>query len=83
MDGFLDFLLRGNCSILGCFSTFFLAGHRYLALRFIRLNFRLTFFCNFFNYARLIIFILLNLLKCHRFELFLLLAAEPSLLGEC
>ena len=83
MEGLLDFLWRGNYAILGCFSTFFLAGHSHLALRFIRLNFRLTFFCNFFNNARLIIFILLYLLKCHRFELFLLLAAEPSLLGEC
>ena len=82
MDGFLDFLWLGKCAILDCFSTFFLAGHSHLAVRFIRLNFCLTFFRNFFNNARLIIFILLNLLKCHRFELFLLLAAESSLLGK-
>lgn len=82
LDGLFDFLWLGNCAILCCFSAFFLASHSHLALGFISLNFCLAFFCDFLDNARLIILILLNLLKCHSFELLLLLAAESSLFDE-
>ena len=76
----------------GCLSVCFLAGHNHCLAGHSHFSviFLLVSLClclafiigDLFNSARLVIFSLLDLLKSHRFELFLLLAAESSLLGE-